>query len=146
MPGDDLGATGDHHLVDIAAHQHLAVAVGRRHRVVVEPVAHQRQRGDRRGHLLAGVVGRRQRRLERGKVALQPLADRLVMAAQTVGHSPAAAFQQIGVQRLEALEHRDRHQEVPARIADQPLDLALVVALARPAEPILEQVVRLQLG
>ena len=50
------------------------------------------------------------------------------------------------VQRLEAFERRHRHHEVAAREADQPLDLALVVALARPAEAILEQVVRLQLG
>jgi hypothetical protein len=38
--------------------------------------------------------------LQRGKVALQPLADHPVMAAQTVSHSTAAAFQQIRVQRL----------------------------------------------
>ena len=40
---------------------------------------------------------------------------------------------------------RNRHEEVPPDEADQPLDLALVVALARPAEPVLEQIVRLQL-
>ena len=50
------------------------------------------------------------------------------------------------VQRLEALEHRDRHEEVPSCIADEPFDFALVVAFARSAEPILEQVVRLKLG
>ena len=59
------------------------------------------------------------------------------MATQTVSHSTAAAFQQMGVQRLEALEHWDWYQEVPARIADQPLDFALVVAFAGSAEPIL---------
>src|SRR5204862_2218797 len=79
------------------------------------------------------------------KIALQPLADRPVMAAQTVSHSTAAAFQQMGVQRREALERRDRHEEVPSRIADQPFDLALLVAFARSSEPVLEQVVRLQL-
>jgi hypothetical protein len=67
------------------------------------------------------------------------------MAAQTVSHSPAAAFQQMAVQRFEALEHRDWYEEVPSRIADQPFDFALVVAFARSAEPVLEQVVRLQL-
>ena len=102
--------------MDVTAHKYIAVAVGRWHRVVVEPIAHQRQRGDSRGHLLAGVVRRRQRRLEGGKVALQPLADRPITAAQTVSHSTAAAFQQIGVQRLEALEHRDWYEEVASRI------------------------------
>ena len=38
----------------------------------------------------------------------------------------------------------DRHHEVAPRIADQPLDLALVVALARPPEAIGEQIVGLQ--
>src|SRR5271168_3297466 len=52
----------------------------------------------------------------------------------------------MGVQRLEALEHRDWYEKVPTRIADEPFDFALVVALARPAEPVLKQVVRLQLG
>src|SRR5580704_4865428 len=61
--------------MDVTAHEHIAVTVARRHRVVVEPIAHQRQRGDTRRELLAGVVRRRRRRLEGGKVALQPLAD-----------------------------------------------------------------------
>ena len=77
------------------------------------------------------VVGRGQRRLQCSKVALQPLADRPVMAAQTVTHSTATAFQQMGVQRREALEHWYWFEEVPARIADKPFDLALVVAFAR---------------
>ena len=107
---------------------------------------YQRQRGDPRRDLLAGVVRRRRQRLEGGKIALQPLADRPIMAAQTVRHSTAAAFQQMGVQRLEALEHRDWNEVVPSRIADEPFDFALVVAFARSAETILEQVVRLQFG
>src|SRR4030081_204162 len=68
------------------------------------------------------------------------------MATQPVSHSTATAFQKMGVQRVEALEHWDWYEEVPARIADQPFDFALVVAFAGSAEPILEQVVRLQLG
>src|SRR3982074_687283 len=68
------------------------------------------------------------------------------MATQPVSHSAATAFQKMGVQRVEALEHWDWYEEVPARIADQPFDFALVIAFAGSAEPILEQVVRLQLG
>src|SRR5271156_3836592 len=68
------------------------------------------------------------------------------MAAQTVCHSAAAAFQKMGVQRLETLKHRDWYEEVPSRIADKPFDFALVVAFTRSAETILEQVVRLQFG
>src|SRR5450755_3539066 len=146
MTCDHLRAARDHHVMDITAHNYIAVAVGRRHRVVIEAVAHQRQRGDSRGHLLASIVRRRQRHLKGGKITLQPLADRPITAAQTVSHSTAAAFQQIGIQRLEALEHRNWYEEVAARIADQPFDLALVVAFARPAEPVLEKIVRLQFG
>ena len=96
--------------------------------------------------LLAGVVGRRQRLLEGRQIALQPLADRLGVAAQDLAHALAAAVGQMRVQRREAVEHRHRHHEVAPREADEPLDLALVVALGRPAEAILEQIVRLQLG
>src|SRR5262245_61953994 len=119
--------------MDVTAHKHIAVTVGRWHRVVVEPVAHQRQRGDARGNLLTGVVRRRQRCLEGGKIALQPLADRSFMAAQTVSHSTAAAFQQMGVQRLKALEHRDGYEEVPSRIAESPSILPLSLPL--PSRP-----------
>jgi hypothetical protein len=145
MPGDDLRPAGDHHLVHVAAHHHLAVAKACRHRVVVAPVAHQRQRGDGRGHLLAGIVRWGQRLLQSGQIALQPRADGLGVAAQAIAHALATAREQMLVQRREAVEHRDRHQEVAPREADQPLDLALVVALARSTEPILEQVMRLQL-
>jgi hypothetical protein len=51
-----------------------------------------------------------------------------------------------GVQRGQALDPRHRHQEVAPGVADQPLHLALVVALARPAEAVGEEEVRLQLG
>jgi hypothetical protein len=42
MTGDHLSAAGDHHLVDVAADQNLAVPVGGRHRVVGAAIAHQR--------------------------------------------------------------------------------------------------------
>ncbi len=67
------------------------------------------------------------------------------MAPQPCGLAPAALSREIIVQRLDALNPRNRHEEVPPDEADQPLDLALVVALARPAEPVLEQIMRLQL-
>ena len=42
MTGDHLGPAGDHHLVNVAADQDLAMAVGGRHRVVGAAIAHQR--------------------------------------------------------------------------------------------------------
>src|SRR5271156_3695412 len=114
------------------------MTVRRRDRVVVEPVANQLQRRDSCRDLLAGVVGWRQGPLERGEIALQSLGNRLVMAAQAVRHPTTAAFHKVGVQRFEALEDRKRNEEVPSRITDQPLNFALVVALARPAKTIPE--------
>src|SRR5262245_58994041 len=52
----------------------------------------------------------------------------------------------MGVESLEACEYRDRHQEIAPRVTNKAFDLALVVALARPTEPVLEQIVRLQLA
>jgi hypothetical protein len=42
MAGDHLGPAADHHLVDVAADQHVTMAVGGRHRVVGAAIAHQR--------------------------------------------------------------------------------------------------------
>ena len=147
MAGDHLGAAGDHHLVDVAAHQHLAVAVGRRHRVVVAPVAHQRQRADPGAAPLAGLVGDRGQRQQRGEVARQPLADasRRGRAGERPG-APGSAPRAAAFSAAKLVDQRHRHQEVAPGVADQPLDLAFVVALARAAEAVGEQVVRLQLG
>ena len=53
---------------------------------------------------------------------------------------------QVGIECIEALEGRHRHQEVAPHVPHQALYLAFVIALAGAAEPVLEQVVRLQLG
>ena len=81
VPGDDVRTAGDHDLVDIAADQNLAVGIGRRHRVIGPPVAHQRQRADTAALLLARVIGCRRQRLERRQVAHQPFANRLSVTA-----------------------------------------------------------------
>src|SRR5262249_44659669 len=56
ITGDHLAAAGDHHLVDIAADQNLAVAISGRHRVVGAAIAHQQLRTDPACLFLAGVV------------------------------------------------------------------------------------------
>src|ERR1039458_7957651 len=68
------------------------------------------------------------------------------MTTQPVVQSAPAAFQQARVELSEAGRMRDRHHEVAPRVAHQPFDLALVVALARPSEAVGEQIVRLQLA
>jgi hypothetical protein len=65
------------------------------------------------------------------------------MAAQPVAQPVAAAVQQLRIQFREAGNLWDRHQEVPAGIADQSFDLPLVIAFARPPEAVGEQVMRL---
>ena len=132
--------------MDVAADQHLAVAIGSRHRVVVAAIAHQGQRADPGRLLLAGFIGSRRQRQQGGPISHQPLADGLIMTTQPVAQSAPAALQQLRVELSEAGRVRDRHHEVAPRVADQPFDLALVVALARPPEAVGEQVVRLQLA
>jgi hypothetical protein len=68
------------------------------------------------------------------------------VAAQPGALALAAARLEVGIERGQALDPRQRHQEVAPGVADQPLHLAFVVALARAAEAVGEEVVRLQLG
>ena len=68
------------------------------------------------------------------------------MATQNLVLAFEALLLQPGVQVLEAGEAGHRHQVVPPAKADHPLDIALVIALAWPAELVREQVMRLQLG
>src|ERR1700687_2993365 len=102
--------------MDISANKHVAMTVRRRDRVVVEPVANQRQRRASCRALLAAVGGWRQGPLERGKIALQSLGDRLVVAAQAVRHPSTAAVHKISVQRFEAIEDRKSNEEVTSRV------------------------------
>ena len=48
--------------------------------------------------------------------------------------------------RQDTSDARDRHEEVSAGVADQPFHLTFVVALPRPSEAIVEQVVRVELA
>ncbi len=117
MTSDLLGAAGDCHLVDIAADQHLAVAVGSRHRVVIAPIAHQGQRADSGSLLLAGFIGSRRQRQQGGLVSHQPFADGPIMTTQPVAQPAPAVLQQLGVEFREAGCPWDRHHEVAPRIA-----------------------------
>ena len=77
MPGDLFTAAHDHDVLHVAFHQHRAVTVGGRHRVVVAAVAHQRQRGDPRRAPVAGVIRNRRQRQQRVAVSREALPDRL---------------------------------------------------------------------
>ena len=89
MAGYDLAAAADHELAHIAADPDLLVAEGDRNGIVVGLVAHQGLRRD----LSAGLVARFERggwKLTHGhQVPLQPLADRLALAAQPVALAQA---------------------------------------------------------
>jgi hypothetical protein len=67
------------------------------------------------------------------------------VAAHDVVLAPQAPVFQPGIQIIEAVEPWGRHEEVPPAIADHALHGAFVIPLARPTEPIIEQVTRLQL-
>lgn len=64
-------------------------------------------------------------------------ANNIVLALQALPLQP-------GVQRIEAVKPGSRNQEVSPAIADDPLHIAFVVPLAGTAEPVFEQIMRLQ--
>ena len=68
------------------------------------------------------------------------------MTAQLVAAPAAAIVEQLRIQLLVVRRPWHRHQMVPPDKADQTLDLALVVALARSSEAVEKQVMRLQLA
>src|SRR5471032_1129442 len=129
MARNHLGSAGDDDLVHVATDQHLLVPIGRRHRVVIQPIAHQRERVDAARLLVASVVGSRQRLLERGEIVLQPLADRAVMAAQSVRKALPATLQKMRVQCLESantgIGTRKFRRAYPTSPSTLPLSLPL---------------------
>src|ERR1019366_497538 len=94
---------------------------------------------------VAGFVQRRRQRQQRRAVLLESFSDCLLLASQPLLASLPALFQQVCVQLVPTRASRHRNQEVASRVADQPLDFSLVISLAGPPEPLLEQVVTLQL-
>ena len=146
MAGDDLGSAADHHCVDVAPYQDVPISVGHRHRVVVGPVPDQGQRTHPACLLVAGIIGYRRQGQQGVQVPLHPLTDGLRMSPELGVHSLQASLFQVGIERIKAFEGRHRHQKVSAHIADQAFHLAFVIALTGAAEPVLEQVVGLELG
>lgn len=127
--------------MDIAPDPDILMAVCYRHRVVVGLVAHERLRRDPAVVLIAGIERRRRKWAHRSKVTLQSLTDHLAFAAQDGALTLATLFLQPKVEGLPSGELRHRHHEVAPRIAHQAFDIPLVVALARPAIAIPDQVV-----
>src|SRR5262245_33244333 len=126
--------------VDYAERVRRWRAKGRRHRVVVAAVAHQRRRRDAGGPLLAGFQRHGGQIPERVKIGGKPRADGLGVTTSAITLSSNAALRQHGVKIVEARCHRDRRHEVRARILHQALDLAFFVTLAGPSEAVPEQV------
>ncbi len=92
------------------------------------------------------MIGHRRQGQQGVQVPLHTLTDSFRVASELGVHSFQATPLQVGIQGIEALEGRHRHQEVAAHVPHQLLHLAFVVALPGAAEPVLEQVVGLQLG
>jgi len=96
--------------------------------------------------LIAGIKGNRGQHTAGREVFGQPLINGLAVAAQNLAVALQTLGGQTAAQILIAGNLGHRHHQVAPGVADQPLELALVVARARAAEPVLKQVVRLQLG
>jgi hypothetical protein len=159
MPGDHLGPAGDDHFVDIATHPHLVMGIGHRHRIIGAAIAHHGDRGGLRADFLAGVIRRGWQFHQRIQIPHEPFADRLTVAAHAIVVALQAPVFQPGVQVIEAVEARGRHEEIAAPGADNALHRSVrhwartngafngsPFPLARLAEPVVEQGMRLQLG
>ena len=86
MPGDHLGTTADNHPVHVSPDQHVAVSVGHRHRVVVDPVPDQGQGTHSARLFVAGIVGCGRQGQQGLQVPLHPLADGLRVAPEPGVH------------------------------------------------------------
>ena len=75
---------------------------------------------------ISGMIGYRRQRHQGVEVAHQPLADTLGMTPQNLILPFEALLLQPGVQVIETVEARHRHQEVPPAITDCAFDTTLV--------------------
>lgn len=92
--------------------------------------------------LIAGIE-RRRRQLGHGvQIPYKPFPDRLGLAGQDIRLTLAGLLLQVAVEHIPTGEPLDRHHEVAAGIADQPLRTALVVSLSGAAIAVTEQVER----
>lgn len=140
MAGDDLAAAADHHLVDITPHPDVLMAVGHRDGIVVGFVPHERLGRDLNAGLIAGIEWRCRQRTHGSQIPLQPIADRLAFAPQSVTLALAALFFKPGVERLPCRELRDRNHEVAPGITDETLNVSLVISLSRTAVAIPDEI------
>ena len=76
---------------------------------------------------------------------LHPLRDRRGVAAQHRRPPLDAGVEEAGVERGKTLRDRQRRHEIAPGVTDQPLHLALVVAFARSAKAVVEEVMALKL-
>src|SRR5690606_19351063 len=139
---NDLAPAADHHLVDIGPDPDILMAEGNRHRVVVGLVAHQTLGRDAATVLVTGVERRDREGAHGNQITLQPLADRLALTAQDIVLALAASVLQPKIECLPPRELGKRHHEVAAAIAHQALDIPLVIAFARTAVVVPDQVMR----
>ena len=140
VPGDDLAAAADDHLMDIATDPDLPVTIGDGYRIIVTPVADQGERVDPRCLFVASIIEDRWQRHQYLLIILEPFADAFPVAAQNIALPLAALFLQVDIEGLPTGNPGDRHHEVPSCITDQPFHLALVITLAGTSITILEQV------
>ncbi len=141
MTGDDLATAADHDLADVAAQPDIAVTIGDGHGIVVGLVADQCLRAHPPSRLIAGLEGCSWKVGHGLQIPFQPLPDLFVVTPEDVGLPLAAFLFQPVIVVVPRREARNRYHEVAARIPDQPFDAALVVALARAAITIADQVV-----
>ena len=144
MLGDPLAAAFDADRIDPGAERDPLVGIPDGDRVIVRIEPHQRQRAD-----ASGDDPRRIERVGRQGEEGRELASESLGVG--VGLAPGAAAQVLAtslrediIERREIVGDRDGDEEVPPRVADEVLDVTLLVGTSDQAEVGIEEVMALQ--
>jgi hypothetical protein len=109
VAGNLVGTAADDDFANVASHEHLPVTVGDGDRIVVVPIANQRQGAGPSADLFTGVVRSIGKRQQCGTVALETLGDCLGMAAKPHLQSLTARPLEILIELVETVMMRDRN-------------------------------------
>ena len=95
---------------------------------------------------MAGIIGVRRQGHERAKVSLHALSDCICVAAQHRLAALDTGITESCIERIKTFRNRQRRHEAASEVTHQTLNLAFIIAFARPAKAVFKQIVALQLS
>ena len=139
MPGHEPVLVGPSLLPDCDHHSQLVVGVLDRHQFVRVEADQRRRIGGRLLHA-SGLEGLPRQPQEGSLIFDEQLRFRARLAAGAVLQIGQAALAKRPAECLQQIDLSHRHGEVPPRVAQQPLDMPLLIRPANQAELLLEQI------